>query len=634
MNSETITIQQLFQDRRQFCVPFYQRAYVWTLEDQWEQLWEDIQDKADARTEGQRATPHFLGAVVLDPQTREGLIGVDTLHIIDGQQRLTTLQFVLAAMVLTLKKVGLPNLINVVSGCLRNGNPETMRDPSIEEYKVYPTFRDRSSYRQAFGATDLDDLRDRFPASFKQNGELRKIGIEHPPSLAALWNFSKWFEEWLTKKDGQPVAARAEALLLAILRDLKVVTIVLEADDDAQIIFETLNGRGAELHATDLIRNYLFMRADREGANSEALYNTLWSQFETDYWATEQRRGRMKKPRLDWLIHSTLQVELHDEIDLGRLYVEYRRFVTSGGSPLSAETQLRKLTEYASHYKELVGGIGNSPIARFGRRIAPYDVTTLNPIALMISASKLSDEAKNTMFNDLASYLVRRAVCGLSQKNYNNIFLTLLRQLSAGTTEPESLRSILSGFSGEASRWPTDAEFRSALLTAPLYPDCLETAKVRAILTELEGQLRGAVRSEEQAVPDLSNLDVDHILPRSWFAHWPLADGTKASSDEASEVELLLLIGDDLNSRQKAIADRQAAIPTLGNLTLLNLSVNREAQNYAFATKRDLLIANTSLRLNIPMISLPEWDEGSIARRSGTLVDAALRLWSGPKGAS
>ncbi len=49
----------------------------------------------------------------------------------------------------------------------------------------------------------------------------------------------------------------------AILRDLRVVSISLGDEDDAQVIFETLNGHGAELHATDLIRNFIFMRADR-----------------------------------------------------------------------------------------------------------------------------------------------------------------------------------------------------------------------------------------------------------------------------------------------------------------------------------------------------------------------------------
>ena len=225
MKSETVTIQTIFQDRRQYCVPFYQRAYVWTLEDQWEQLWDDIREKAEARLAGRKATPHFLGAVVLDPQAREGLIGVDVLHIIDGQQRLTTLQFVLASVLLTLRRAGQTEFMNIVTACVRNGNPETMRNVAMEVFKVWPTFRDRRSFTLALDSADLDDLRMRFPAHFTQAGELRKIGADHPPALAALWYFTRWFETWLAAEPSQ-TAARAEALILAILRDLKVVSII------------------------------------------------------------------------------------------------------------------------------------------------------------------------------------------------------------------------------------------------------------------------------------------------------------------------------------------------------------------------------------------------------------------------
>lgn len=630
MKSKTVTVQNIFQDRRQYCVPFYQRAYVWTLEDQWEQLWEDIREKAESRLAGRKATPHFLGAVVLDPQAREGLIGVEVVHIIDGQQRLTTLQFVLASALLTLQRNGQLALMNIVGECAKNGNPDTMLNPAVEKHKVWPTFRDRQSFTLAMEASDIDELRLRFPAHFTQSGELRKIGIDHPPAVAALWYFTRWFDAWLATEPEQ-IAERAEALILAVLRDLKVVSILLEADDDAQIIFETLNGRGAQLHATDLIRNYLFMRADRDGEDSESLYDTLWSPFETEYWSVEQRRGRIKKPRLEWLIHTSLQVELHDEVDLGRLYYEYRRFATAGSSPLSAEKQLLTLTEYAKHYKELISGTGSSPIAKFGRRIAGFDITTLHPLALMISAAPIADEAKNEMLGDLVSYLVRRAFCGLTYKNYNNVFLNTLRQIHSIGITPTSLRNVLGGPTGDASRWPLDAEFRTACLSSGLYPGSLDTPKVRAILTELEGYLRTTIRSEEPIAPDLSSLDVDHIMPRSWFAHWPLADNSNATSHEASEIEQLVRTGEDPNERQKMIAQRQGAIPTLGNLTLLNLSVNREAQNFAFGGKRDLLVANTSLRLNIPLISLQAWDEAAIARRGAILADAALRVWPGPR---
>lgn len=75
-------------------------------------------------------------------------------------------------------------------------------------------------------------------------------------------------------------------------------------------------------------------------------------------------------------------------------------------------------------------------------------------------------------------------------------------------------------------------------------------------------------------------------------------------------------------------------IQTIGNLTLLNLTVNREAQNFAFPNKRDLLIANTALRLNVPLISKTTWDEEAINARSEVLTTAALSIWPGPNEAA
>src|SRR3546814_18121999 len=106
MKSETWTVQQVFQDRKQYKVPFYQRAYVWRVADQGRLLWEDILDKANERLEGATPAPHFLGAIVVEPQERRGLRGVGTQNIIDGQQRPTTLTDILAAIRLAPKERG------------------------------------------------------------------------------------------------------------------------------------------------------------------------------------------------------------------------------------------------------------------------------------------------------------------------------------------------------------------------------------------------------------------------------------------------------------------------------------------------------------------------------------------------
>lgn len=631
MKSDDITVQQLFQDRRQYMVPFYQRSYVWTLANQWEQLWEDIHAKADARLNVSKATPHFLGAVVLDPQPKVGLIGVDTLHIIDGQQRLATLQFVLKSVLLVLKLVKSTAISEIVSGTLRNTNPDTMRDSAIEVFKVWPTFRDRDDYRSALKANDRDALKTIFPNSFTQRKTIRKIGVRHPPPLEAIWFFTKCFENWIKEGTDEEMATRAETLATAILQDLKVVSIVLDEDDDAQVIFETLNGRGAQLHATDLIRNFIFMRADREGTDSEELYNTMWTKFERSYWNEGQRRGRLLKPRIEWFIHASLQAELREEIDLGRLYFEYRRYVFNDNEPKSAQIQLNILSKYASQYQELVDGSGDSPMANFGRRIAPYDITTLHSLALLVGVSPLMDEEKNEMFSILASYIVRRAICGLTPKNYNNIFISILRNLSKTEVSADALRKLVSSLKGEASRWPKDEEFRNVCQTASIYPGTLEAPKMRAILAELELELRQTDRTEDSFINNLSHLDVDHILPRSWYKYWPLSDGTEASQSEPVKIRIKQLLETPLDEREFAIISRESSIPTLGNLTLLNLSVNREAKHKSFPVKKELLLANTNLRLNVPLLGLETWDEENIKKRGELLADVALRVWPGVK---
>ena len=96
MKTDSIKIQNLFFLPRRHIVPLFQRPYVWTQSQQWEPLWQDIRAVSERVLSGREVPPHFLGAVVLD-QLRTGSREIEARLIIDGQQRLTTLQLVLAA---------------------------------------------------------------------------------------------------------------------------------------------------------------------------------------------------------------------------------------------------------------------------------------------------------------------------------------------------------------------------------------------------------------------------------------------------------------------------------------------------------------------------------------------------------
>jgi len=626
MDSKTFTVQQIFQDRRQYRVPFYQRPYVWNREDQWGRLWEDIRDRADARLENNKAVPHFMGAVVLEPQKKAGLLGVERHHIIDGQQRLTTLQYVLTALIHGLRAVQQEKLLPLIETCLNNSNPETMEEEAVERFKLWPTFRDRRQYEQAMTAVSMAELRLRFPASFTQVGGLKKIGVTHPPALEAIVYFYESMLGWMRDGSANDTATRAMSLASAVLTDLSIVCISLGEDDDAQVIFETLNGHGAQLHATDLIRNFIFMRA---GTDADDLYSSLWSQFEGPLWSEPQSRGRLNRPRLEWFVQSAVQAQTGDELDVGRLYAGYRRFVDSVPSLGTARSQLEMLNRYGEHYRALVTGIGDEPIAVFGRRIAVWDASPTHALALRTESSTLPISERQEIYSCIESYLVRRAVCGLSKKNYNKVFTQQLKRLIESDLSAKSFRTALVALSGDASRWPTDEEFRLNWLTSAIYPGNLDPAKLRAIFHRLETAMRSE-KTEERVLLSLDVLDIDHIMPQSWYSYWPLSDGSTVAQDQVVAADLMRFVGEGLDPKVEAILKRKDAVPRIGNLTLVHYGVNRSLQNQAFDAKRKALFEHSHLQLNRALMQRSDWNEAAITERGEELLKAALLIWPGP----
>lgn len=626
MDSDRNSVIELFKPERQYCVPFYQRAYVWNQEDQWSRLWSDIQEKAEARLSGLSATPHFMGAVVLDPQDRKKLIGVERIHIIDGQQRFTTIQFALAALSIMLRAWGQTDVLPPVEACLCNSDERNMRNKAVEEYKVWPTIYDRKAYTTAIRATKLDDLRLSFPQHFTQQRTLKKIGVKHPPALAAIWYFASQMDAWLPKT-GKLAPESAEALASAILEDLVVISITLDDEDDAQVIFETLNGHGVELTATDLIRNYVFLRAEAEDADAEKLYQEQWRRYESDRWKQDERRGRLVRSRVEWFIQTVLQAEMRDDIDQGRIYAEYQRYARHAN--LTASAQLTTLSSYADAYQALLDGDENQPIGKFGKRYAAWDASTTYVLALAIARGGATEEEQDAMLGMVGAYLVRRAICGLTNKNYNKIFLQLLKNLKGSLLTPESLRDAVAAFTGEATRFPKDEEFRAAILRSPIYPGRLDAPKMRSILIELENALR-TERTEEPVVPALANLDIDHMMPQEWPAYWPMKDGATVTAEELAQAETALWVDENkLTDRQKSMLTRKDAIPTFGNLTLLHYGTNRAAKNREFNTKRELFLQHSNLHLNREMLVAAKWDEDSILERAESLAKHALQIWPG-----
>lgn len=147
MKADPIEVGQLLQNRQRFCVPIYQRHYVWTKQKQWEPFWNAIRTKAIECLSGrERRFSHFMGAVVLE--TRGGFSAgrVPAFQVVDGQQRLTTFQLFLAAARDYARQAGFESTAEKISGYLLNDKPHLMEDAEVEVYKVWPTQFDRELF--------------------------------------------------------------------------------------------------------------------------------------------------------------------------------------------------------------------------------------------------------------------------------------------------------------------------------------------------------------------------------------------------------------------------------------------------------------------------------------------------------
>lgn len=260
--------------------------------------------------------------------------------------------------------------------------------------------------------------------------------------------------------------------------------------------------------------------------------------------------------------------------------------------------------------------------------MANWDAAPTHSLALRVASVGLSSTEQTSIFNDIMSYLVRRAVCGLTTKNYNNIFLQLLRKFKEADATPLAFRMSLAELDGAASRWPRDEEFRNSWMNESTHARLGDIGRIRTILSEIENGLRSP-RTEEPFVMPQGMLDVDHIMPDKWYEHWRLGDET-VTAEQAAATSLASLFGEQQTPLGEAISKREKLKATFGNLTLVHYGINRSLQHGPFNAKRETFFAESNLHLNRDLMRADHWDEEAIMQRGRALFEIANRIWRGP----
>jgi uncharacterized protein with ParB-like and HNH nuclease domain len=627
MKADPARVYDLFQIPRRYVVPLFQRSYVWSLERQWRPLWADISAKADEYLswedrEASEPAKHFLGAVVLNPIPAAGF-QVPSRLIIDGQQRLTTLQLILFALRDYSKIVGHAALERDLGKHTLN---DCRMENAFEKFKVWPTNVDQKLFTDIFEAGSITEVEKSYP-QIKQ--PRRKYPDPRPSLVEAYLFFYRSIETYanidrdlsVTPDEQQKLLfRRLDAIDRTFSNYLEIVTIDLDEHDNPQVIFETLNYRGEPLSPSDLIRNFVFLEATNQRKPVVELHQKYWIDFDKrddkgnlSFWKQEEKTGRFYRLRMDLFIFHYLTMKTGREVTMGSLYQEFIDWWKKTTPDI--ETELRDLKDYSKPFYGFYHPDVHTRCGIFARRLRLLEVSTIYPLLMYLYETRKEDinpAELDGIVIDMESFLIRRLVCGLPTKNYNNLFLSMLSSLKdTPKIDRNTVRGLLLKSKAEIGRWPDDREFKEKWMIRDIYHGLGPRAKV--VLEAIDLQL---TTSKQEEVHLTGALTLEHLMPQQW---------------QEDDYKLPVPQGDE--TRETLVNRRAGLIHTFGNLTLLTQALNSAISNGAFDTKLTEIRRYGLLRLNGEFLkskTAGQWSEKDIETRGKELFKIAQILWAYP----
>jgi hypothetical protein len=597
----------IFSLPQQLVVPLFQRPYVWDEENQWGPLWQDIRRLAEYQL-GHPGAPatHFLGAVVI--QASEGSYGaMQDWSIIDGQQRLTTLQVVFDATAAAFDRLDFDQLQGQLEGLTHN--PGVYVGDGDVALKLRHTNRDRAAFDEVMLADP--------PIMYDQ--------LKHHTSLLARAHrfFAEQVTGWLAADETTPNAPelRARALTNVLTQSLQLVVIDLRADENSQEIFETLNARGTPLTAADLIKNFVFQRLAAEKVDTHRAYAELWP-FETKFWEKELSVGRTLISRGSLFLNQWLISRVGEEIGPKSTFTRFKHYVDrEAGTGMQEllgviKEQADRYQAWSEHAEDPHRDLDVIEMCVY--RTQSAETEALKPVLLWLTEPGVAYSTGSTerVVRMVESWLIRRLMLRQPSADHTRVIAELIRS-NRGVADhdlPGRVEAYLVRQHAESTYWPGDEEIRAALDTEHAYRR-FKRGRLRMLLEAVEDEARGYAGDRPSRtgmrVPRLG-FPIEHLLPQKWGNYWPV-------DDLAAEVE------------------RDAHVHRLGNLTLITSSLNSAVSNGPWSgdkgkraqlEKHDVLLMNR----RICDVSADGWTEDLIDARTGAMLDALLTTWPVPAG--
>lgn len=574
INATKDKLRSYFGGDVQYIVPYFQRPYVWD-EDNWVSFWENILQVYKDYQEG-KDREHFIGTLILKQKAAEEL-GQNQYDLIDGQQRLTTVSILLRCFYDSCKG-SLPKLKEQINRLLILENAKGERSIKIKNCRI-----------------DLPY----FTAIIQDGKTETLLNPEH--RILRAYNYFKAQVQSFSDNE-------IDMLVKIILEKVPVISMLLSSDDDEQVIFDTINSLGVKLTTAELLKNHIF-----KDEKLESLYTALWEPvFEANevivqFWDKDKTAGRIIRKNIEVLLYCYLIITTQREIQLDSLYKEYKSWLKDQSID-EKKRFLTDLKQYAEYFDDFPEGEQLNEISyaedekRFFHIIENLSITTAYPLMLFIYREVTDITERIKILKLLESYLVRRNICRLTTKNYNNIFISMIKKLMKQKDEGEkitvdSIRGILSSFTEETNRFPDDGELKAAFKES-----ALSNQNAREILYLI------ALYQKASPLADVGKLSllsysVEHMMPVEWQQNWPIPD---------------------IDEQKKATRDR--ILKTLGNLTLVTKRLNSKLSNDAWDEKKNTLRKYSSLNITTDYLD-DGWEETLIASRAEDLAGLAVKMW-------
>lgn len=580
-------------------IPVYQRHYAWDSGEEFgptQLFWEIVEKQTEQRLKKKSVDSHYFGAILVENKSTS-LDPTQKYDVVDGQQRLTTINVAMFAIIgvasqseLDCRKIVQDKLAKFIFN-----DPDGDR----KQPKLVPTNFDRTQFGNLCSSA-YDASRPKYQDD-SEHAKRSKV-------VQACSFFANEFKEFIETASDQMSAI--DALISTITDGFELVLIPLRPTDEAQKVFETLNNTARPLTTFDLIRNNIFYRADKEMHGSDVkLFNSdEWQQFEDTFWEGTPWGRSDKGSHVEAYIARMLMTKKKKILSLKRdaIFKEYKDFAEEEKAKgLGVEAEIETISEYVNIYKYLIGAEHKNPLDtnfKFGYFMLKICKSMdFYPVIFAIANCNVSVEEKQKMIDLLESYVIRRHICQWASESYNKQGPQICGALG-NQPNYEKLDEFLKGSQDSQTReFPNNEQ-----ITFVCSHNNFHKSKLKQYIF---GRIARHTTTARDEVRDIAGLTIDHIMPQGWHE----------KSGWKKTLEKLIEKGIDVDIK----------INTIGNLTPMSKGLNSAKSNRDWDVENGAKahLAKCDLKLTRKLSEKDKWDLDDIDARSKELAGIICEIW-------